>query len=83
MIAGLDESINMLNEILAGECFTLTDYALKQACVKRLNPQSTLGFVRKLLALDHTALKISSCASPIKILIYTCKLVRELGPLFR
>ena len=40
------------------------------------------GFVRKLLTLAHTALKTSSCASPIKILIYTCKLVREPGPFF-
>ncbi|BCB07552.1 precorrin methylase [Vreelandella venusta] len=30
-----------------------------------------LGFARKLPALDNTALKIASCASPIKILIYT------------
>ncbi|MDX5979327.1 cobalamin biosynthesis protein [Vreelandella alkaliphila] len=30
-----------------------------------------LGFARKLPALDNTALKIASCASPIKIFIYT------------
>ncbi|AZM95551.1 cobalamin biosynthesis protein [Vreelandella venusta] len=30
-----------------------------------------LGFARKLPALDNTALKIASCASPIKMLIYT------------
>ncbi|MCD6006115.1 cobalamin biosynthesis protein [Halomonas sp. IOP_6] len=30
-----------------------------------------LGFARKLPALDNTALKIASCASPIKVLIYT------------
>ncbi len=44
----------------------LEQYGSKTQCRTAL-----LGFVRKLAALGHTALKIDSCASPIKVLIYT------------
>ncbi|CDG54122.1 hypothetical protein HALA3H3_700013 [Halomonas sp. A3H3] len=37
----------------------------------QLSIHSVLGFVRKLTALDNTALKVASCASPIEMLIYT------------